>query len=122
MEQHHTLLADESSPFQNNITTYRQLVGLLTYLTISRPDISYSVHILSQFLASPRECHLHVAYKVVRYLKHTLSQGILLSSSSALQLTTYSDADWGSCPQSRQSLTGYCVTLGTSLIFWKAKK
>lgn len=94
----------------------------MIYLTITRPDNSYSVHILSQFLASPRDCHLQAAYKVVRYLKSTLGQGILLSSSSPLQLIAYSDADWGSCPQSRQSLTGYCVTIGNSLISWKAKK
>lgn len=80
IKQHHTLLADETSPFLNNITQYRQLVGRLIYLTITRPDISYIVHVLSQFLSSPRQCHLDAAFRVVRYLKYTLGQGILLSS------------------------------------------
>lgn len=47
MEQNHTLLSDTTSPFLNNITTYRQLVGRLIYLTITRPNISYSVHVIS---------------------------------------------------------------------------
>lgn len=122
MKQHHTLLSNESSPFWSNISPYRHLVGRLIYLTITRPDISYPVHIHSQFLAAPRACHLDAAHKVVRYLKYTLGQGILLSASSSLTLTAYADADWGSCPSTRHSLTGYCVTLGNSLVSWKSKK
>lgn len=98
------------------------MVSKLIYLTITRPDQSYVVHILTQFLSSPCQCHLDVAFKVVCYLKHTLGQGILLSATSSLKLTAYGDADWGSCPLSRQSLTGYCVTLGNSVLSWKSKK
>lgn len=59
---------------------------------------------------------------MVRYLKGTVGQGILLSATAPFTLTAYSDADWGACPTTRRSLTGYCVTLGSSLISWKAKK
>lgn len=116
MEQHHTLLSDTSSPLLVNVSSYRQLVGRLIYLTITRPDPSYPVHVLSQFLASPRQCHMDAALKVVRYLKHTVGQGIVLSATSPFTLTAYADADCAACPNIRQSLTGYCVILGSSLI------
>lgn len=47
---------------------------------------------------------------------------MLLSAHSDLQLTAYSDADWGSCKITRRSVTGFCITLGSSLISWKSKK
>ncbi|KAK1368489.1 hypothetical protein POM88_034581 [Heracleum sosnowskyi] len=122
MEQHHTLLSNSSSPSMVNVSSYRQLVGRLIYLTITRPDISYPVHVLSQFLASPRQCHMDAAYKVVRYLKSTVGQGILLSSTNPFTLTAYCDDDWGACPETRKSLSRYCVTFGSSLISWKSKK
>ncbi|WOH15705.1 hypothetical protein DCAR_0935248 [Daucus carota subsp. sativus] len=109
MEQHHTLLSNTTSPLLDNITSYRQLVGRLIYLTITCPDISYPVHILSQFLSAPRACHLDAAYKVVRYLKHTIGQGILLSAHSSLSLTAFADADSGACPQTHQSLTDIAI-------------
>ena len=122
MEQNHTLLGNKVSPFLIDPAPYRRLVGRLIYLTITRPDLSYAVHVLSQFLASPRQCHLDAAFKVVKYLKLTVGQGILLSATSPLQLSAFADADWGGCPLTRQSLTGYCVTLGSSLLSWKSKK
>ncbi|KAK6159728.1 hypothetical protein DH2020_003109 [Rehmannia glutinosa] len=59
---------------------------------------------------------------LLRYLKGCHSLGLFYSSSSPLTLQAYSDADWGSCSDTRKSLTGYCVLLGSSLISWKTKK
>lgn len=98
IEQNHTLLSNTTSPFMFNPAPYRRLVGLLIYLTITHPDLSYDVHVLSQFLASPRQCHLDAAHRVVRYLKHTLGQGLLLSATNSIKLTAYADADWEGCP------------------------
>ena len=77
------------------------------YLTLTRPDICYSVHKLSQFMSSSRVPHL---------------QGLFLSARSKLQLKSYCDADWAACPDTRRSITGFCVFLGDSLISWKSKK
>ena len=62
-------------------TVYHQLVGSIKYLTTTRPYISYSVSILSQFLAKPCETHWKVAKQVLRYLKGTINFGLLYTDA-----------------------------------------
>jgi len=94
----------------------------LVYLTITRPDIAYVVHIVSQFVTSPTTIHWAVVLRILRYLRGTQFQSLLLPSTSSLQLRAYSDADWASDPVDRKSTTGFCIFLGDSLISWKSKK
>uniref|UniRef100_A0A2N9IU69 Integrase catalytic domain-containing protein n=1 Tax=Fagus sylvatica TaxID=28930 RepID=A0A2N9IU69_FAGSY len=103
-------------------TLYRQLVGSLVYLTVTRPDISYAIHIVSQFMAAPRSLHYTAVLRILRYLKGTLFHGLHFSSQSSLTLQAYSDADWAGDPTDRRSTTGYCFLLGDSLISWRSKK
>ena len=65
-------------------TQYRRLVGQLIYLTITRPELCYAMHILSQFTQEPKEQHMEAAKQVLRYLKGNPGQGILLRSDSNL--------------------------------------
>ena len=101
---------------------YRQLVGSLIYLTVTRPDISYSVHVVSQFMAAPKSPHYADVLKILRYLKGTIFDGLHFSSHSSLTLQTYSDAYWVGDPTDRRSTIGYCFLLGDSLISWGSKK
>ena len=94
----------------------------MIYLTITRPEIAYPVHIISQFMQAPKASHMEAATRVLRYLKGCAGKGLLLKSDCDLQLYAYCDSDWGACPITRRSLTGYFVTLGRSPISWKTKK
>ncbi|CAL1353265.1 unnamed protein product [Linum trigynum] len=101
---------------------YKSLLGRLNYLTTTRPDIAYAVQQLCQFQAQPKVSHVKAAHRVQRYLKGSLGQGLFFASDTVFSLTGYTDSDWGACPDTRKSITGYCTFLGSSLITWKAKK
>jgi hypothetical protein len=59
--------------------------------------------------------------RIIRYLKGTLTHGLHISHSLVDTLTTYTDADWGGCPDTRRSTSGYYVYLGDNLVSWSAK-
>ena len=66
-------LTPSSGELLPDLTLYRQLVGSLVYLTVIRPDISYAVHPVSQFMSAPRSTHYTAVLRILRYLKSTLS-------------------------------------------------
>jgi len=70
----------------------------------------------------PRELHLALIKRILRYVKGTLSSGLHLGAGSITSLMAYSDADWAGCPDSRRSTSGYCVYLGDNLISWSSKR
>ncbi|KAK2979620.1 hypothetical protein RJ640_020112 [Escallonia rubra] len=121
MEQNHSL-ALVDGPLLSDPGLYRCLIGRLVYLTIIRPDICYAVHVLSQFMQSPRSQYWDAALWVLRYLKAAPDQGLFLPADSPLQIFAFCDSDWASCPLTRRSATRYFVSLGNSPISWRTKK
>lgn len=98
-------------------------MGRLLYLNFTRPDISYDVQQLSQFLHKPTEIHWKAAIYVLKYLKGCPSKGLFFKRESSLPtMTGYSDSDWTTCKETRRSITDYCIFMGSSLVSWKTKK
>ncbi|KAL0878329.1 hypothetical protein Bca101_028035 [Brassica carinata] len=102
-------LSKDTGTVLDDATPYRELIGRLLYLTITRPDITFVVHRLSQYIASPTDAHMAAALRILRYLKSNPGQGLFYSASSDLCLDASADADWATCSDSRRSITGFCV-------------
>jgi hypothetical protein len=81
LKQNVKLSADEGDLVEDTIT-YRCIVGSLIYMTIIRPDLSYAVGMMSQFMQTPRKPHLDRVRRILRYIKHTLHCGILYEAKS----------------------------------------
>lgn len=101
---------------------YKRLVAQPIYLLNTHLDISFVVQQLSEHMRNPTTIHHIVAIRVLRYLKKSPTQGLFFHSSSTLQLKTFSDSDWATCLDTRKSINGYCIYLGSSLISWKSMK
>ena len=101
---------------------YRRLVGSLVYLTVTRQEISYVVHQVSQYLSAPQSTHYATVLRILRYLKGTLFHGLFYSTQSPLVLCAFSDVDWVGNPTDCRSTIGYCFLLNYSLISWRGKK
>ncbi|KAI3825951.1 hypothetical protein L1987_07722 [Smallanthus sonchifolius] len=121
------VITDKQNSFKedselSDVTGYQKLIGKLIYLTLTRPDISYTVGCLSQFMHKPLNSHLKIAMRLLRYLKGSPGKGCMFSKSDHLKITAYADSDWGKCLATRRCISGFCVYLGNTLVSWKSKK
>ncbi|KAG7539387.1 Reverse transcriptase RNA-dependent DNA polymerase [Arabidopsis suecica] len=121
LEQNHKLHVASGDTIDDPLR-YRRLVGRLIYLGTTRPELSYAIHILSQFMNEPKAAHWEAALRVVRYLKSSPGQGILLRANTPLELNAWCDSDFSTCPQTSRSLTGWFIQLGGSPLSWKTQK
>jgi hypothetical protein len=104
------------------VTKYRSMVGALQYLSHTRRDLAYSINKVCQYLRSPTSVHWTAVKRILRYLQHTLSTGLLIQRSNSTLLSAFSDADWVGCLDDRKSTGGFAVFLGSNLVSWSAKK
>ncbi|GAA0139646.1 transmembrane signal receptor [Lithospermum erythrorhizon] len=116
------VLHGDQTPLVEDVQQYKRIVSRLLYLGFTRPDITYPVQQISQFVNQPREVHWRATVHVLKYLKGSPSRGLFYPTQLSFKLDAFSDADWGTCPETRRSLSGYCIFLGKSLISWKTKK
>ena len=111
---------------------YQAAIGSLMYAALgTRPDISYAVQALSQYSSRPGPEHWTAVKRVFRYLKGTQYYGITYKGQGETRMTAYyrnfrlegySDADWGSNPDDRRSISGYAFLIGNGVIAWSSKK
>lgn len=103
-------------------TIYRSLVGSLMYLTTTRPDIMFSVSLLSRFMTSPKRSHWEAGKRVLRYILGTVDHGIHYKRNVDNVLVGYSDSDWGGNIDDFKSTSGYVFNIGSGAVSWASKK
>ncbi|KAK1642790.1 hypothetical protein QYE76_060595 [Lolium multiflorum] len=106
----------------DDATHYRSIVGGLQYLTLTRPDISFAVNKVCQFLHAPRDPHWTAVKRILRFVKFTICHGLTLSRTPDTLLSAFSDADWAGDTDDRRSTGGYAIFYGGNLIAWNARK
>lgn len=120
----HTPAATKQASVSGSVdsTEYRSAIGGLQYLTITRPDIAFTVNRLAQHMSSPTCDAWHSVKQLFRYLKGTLHHGTLLRRTDNLTLTAYSDSDFGGDLSDCKSTSAYIVFLGKTPISWGSRK
>jgi hypothetical protein len=91
-------------------------------MTITRPDLSYTVGVVSQFMQTPRKPHLDTVRHILRYIKHTFQCGIFYEAKSQLQVHGYTDVDWANNVSNRRSTSGFMFSFGSGAVSWSSKK
>ena len=106
-----------------NQKEYQAVVGSLLYLsTRTRPDIAFAVGSAACFCANPSQEHWTVVKRILRYLKGTVSLGLIYKRNGSTECTGYADADWAGDIPDRKSTSGYLFLLGGAAITWKSNK
>jgi Reverse transcriptase (RNA-dependent DNA polymerase) len=105
-----------------NKERYQKLVGKLIYLSHTRPDISYAVGIVSQFMHDPKVEHMDAVVRIIRYLKENPGKGVTFEKYGHANIEGYTDADWAGDADDRKSRSGYFTFVGGNLVTWRSKK
>ncbi|KAD5317800.1 hypothetical protein E3N88_17746 [Mikania micrantha] len=103
-------------------TEYRSLIGCLRYLLHTRPDLSYSVGLLSRFMQEPKEHHFKAIHQVLRYIKGTKDFGIIYKRNGGCEITGYSGSSYGVNTEEGKGTTGIVFYFGNSPITWCTQK
>ena len=107
-----------------NVTEFRQMIGCLMYLLATRPDLAFSVCLVARYMERPTEIHLAAAKRILRYLKGTMSRGILYKkvNHEVVELQGWTDSDYAGDSDDRKSTSGYVFVYGSGSICWSSKK
>lgn len=111
---------DGTEPFDE--AKYRSLIGCLMSLTATRPDIHFTVNVLSRVLHCASASHMVAAKRIVRYLKGTALHGIKFKKGTDSKLNGYSDSDWAGSMDDMKSTSGFCFTFSSAYFSWCSKK
>jgi hypothetical protein len=101
---------------------YRSMIGILLYVTASRPDVKQEVGMVPIFQETPKESHVQAVKRIFKYLKGTIDIGLWYPRKDSFTLKAYSDADWAGIVDARKSTSGGALFLGESLVAWISKK
>ncbi|GKF43373.1 hypothetical protein Tco_0129925 [Tanacetum coccineum] len=105
-----------------DVHMYRLMIGLLMYLTSSRPNIMFAVYACARYQVNPKVSHLYDVKRIFRYLKGQPKLGLWYLKDSPFDLVACTDSDYAGASLDRKSTIGGCQFLGCRLISWQCKK
>jgi len=111
-----------ASSAMHDPSLFRSVVGALQYVLITRPELSYVVNKVCQYMHSPQDHHWKAVKRILCYLAGTRTHGLIIQQCSSPSIRAFSDADWGGDVDDRKSTTGYCVFYGRNIIAWSSHK
>ncbi|XP_073290971.1 uncharacterized protein [Primulina huaijiensis] len=121
MDSTSKLVARGNEPACNK-DQYQRLVGKLIYLAHTRPDIGFSVSVVSRFMSNPSEVHMEAVLRILRYLRGNPGKGIMFRKCSNRSVEVYTDADWAGDASDRRSTSGHCSYVWGNIVSWRSKK
>jgi len=104
---------------------YQSIIGsLMWFMLCTRPDLAFTVSMLSKFNDAPTTEHLAVATYTLRYLRNTANLAIQYNGQNPEQDTTvgYTDSDFAGDLDDQKSTSGYVIMLAGGAVSWRARK
>ena len=100
----------------DDLGRYRRLIRKLIYLTVSRPDITFAVGVLSRFMHQSKEAHWLAAIKILTYIKSCPGKGLVYRRHGHVRISGYSNSWYASDREEMKSTTGYCTFVEGNLV------
>ena len=101
---------------------YRRLVGSLMYLTATRPNLMFTVNMLSIFMTLPKKSHWEAGKRILRHIVGTIDHGIHYKRLQESILIGYSDSDWGGDVDNHKNTSRYVFSTSSGAVSWSSKK
>ncbi|XP_070676264.1 uncharacterized mitochondrial protein AtMg00810-like [Malus domestica] len=115
-------LSKEHGSEMANESLYRQMVGILLYLTVTRPDIMFAASLLARFMHNPTTKHIGTAKRVLRYIQGSLDYGIACEKGKDVMFIGYCDSDWAGSEDVMKSTSRYAFSFGSGAFSWVSIK
>ena len=96
-----------------DVIQYKQMVGILMYLSVTRPDLMFGIGLISRYMERPTNLHMQAIKRILRYVKGSVNLGIYYKRKGANneRLMAYSNSDYAEDQDDRRSTSGYVFML-----------
>ncbi|XP_040361976.1 secreted RxLR effector protein 161-like [Rosa chinensis] len=107
-----------------DVTQYKQMVGSLMYVTVTRPDLMFVVSLVSRYMEKLTELHMQTIKRILRHVRGTVELGVCYKegANSGEELVAFSNSDYAGNVDDRRSTSGYVFMLSNGVVAWSSKK
>ena len=117
-----TTLSKDDEGASVDAIKFKQAIGSLMYLTVTRPNLMFRVSLISRYMTNPKESHWAATKRIFKYLKGTIEHGLFYQKGKKIGLSAYSDSNYAGDLDDRRSTSGSIFMMGTAAVSWASKK